>query len=415
MTIERRSMLLGSLGLAGGIAGLGTPPVAQAGIQKNGKTQPHIAIVGGGIIGCSVALHLARSGASVTLFEKNILASGATKNSLAWINPVTNNADYMHLRLLSMAHWRELDSRLKAGVIWGGSISWTKGEKKAAILRAKTALLAKTGTPFQTLPDSQAIEKLSTAVSHIGTVSDALYLPRDGHVDPVHATHVFAAEARRLGAAIHEHSEIVSVERKADKVVAVHLAEKRIPVDQVIFVGGTDTPHLMSMLGIPFELRHAPGLVVHSKPRPIVTRMVYEASGELEFKQYANGQIITSLTSGPPDLPQHQGIRAHQMQYPTKNLREWHGKMLLSRTAAYLPAAASAEPEEILLGFRPMPMDKMPVIGPVPGQKGCYMIVTHSGITLSPILGKLAAQEMLGSAPASVLAPFRPTRFIHAG
>ena len=55
----------------------------------------------------------------------------------------------------------------------------------------------------------------------------------------------------------------------------------------------------------------------------------------------------------------------------------------------------------------------MPVVGPVPGVENAYVAVTHSGVTLAPILGELTAAELVGgAAPAELLAPFRPTRLL---
>ncbi|WP_037506002.1 FAD-dependent oxidoreductase, partial [Rhizorhabdus wittichii] len=117
---------------------------------------------------------------------------------------------------------------------------------------------------------------------------------------------------------------------------------------------------------------------------------------------------------GPPNLPQHAEILDHQMQYPDEYLRQHHGQMLIDRTAKYIPAIAKGKPAKILLGFRPYPLDNRPICGPVPGAKGVYAIVTHSGITLAPILGRYAAREIMSGEVAPLLQPYRPDRYIAA-
>jgi glycine/D-amino acid oxidase-like deaminating enzyme len=61
-----------------------------------------------------------------------------------------------------------------------------------------------------------------------------------------------------------------------------------------------------------------------------------------------------------------------------------------------------------------MPADGRSAIGPVPGLSGYYLIFTHSGVTLGPLLGKLAAAEILGGHEVAQLTPFRPDRLVQA-
>jgi glycine/D-amino acid oxidase-like deaminating enzyme len=58
-----------------------------------------------------------------------------------------------------------------------------------------------------------------------------------------------------------------------------------------------------------------------------------------------------------------------------------------------------------------MPADRLPIVGPVPGLDGLYLAVTHSGVTLAPVLGRLIADEIATGDQAWLLAPFRPARF----
>jgi glycine/D-amino acid oxidase-like deaminating enzyme len=238
-----------------------------------------------------------------------------------------------------------------------------------------------------------------------------MYLPRDGHVDPVFATSRYLAAAKRYGATVLYPCEVTAIDRRPGAPITVQTSRGPFTVDRLVTAGGVDTPHLMSLVDYKLGLLHAPGLAVRTTPQPIQTRMAYEAAGVIEFKQQANGQVAATYLA-PPDLPVHAGIRAHPMDYPSEELRQFHGRMLIQKTAAFMPALAKAEPESVLIGFRPMPLDKLPVVGPIPGSDGVYVVVTHSGVTLSPILGQLVAGEVLTGAPAPSLAAFRPQRFV---
>jgi glycine/D-amino acid oxidase-like deaminating enzyme len=72
---------------------------------------------------------------------------------------------------------------------------------------------------------------------------------------------------------------------------------------------------------------------------------------------------------------------------------------------------AGARVEATRIGVRPMPRDRHPVVGPVPGVDGFYVVVSHSGVTLGPLWGRIAAAEILDGKPDPRLEPFRPSRF----
>ena len=90
---------------------------------------------------------------------------------------------------------------------------------------------------------------------------------------------------------------------------------------------------------------------------------------------------------------------------------------LLRRAARLLPGLdvdALAPRARAFIGVRPMPEDGLTIAGPLPGVAGMHVIVTHSGVTLGPHLGRLVAAEIANGEVAGVLAPFRPGRFADA-
>jgi glycine/D-amino acid oxidase-like deaminating enzyme len=91
-----------------------------------------------------------------------------------------------------------------------------------------------------------------------------------------------------------------------------------------------------------------------------------------------------------------------------------HGARILSKLAAYMPGVAGAEVGSVTLGFRPMPVDGFPVVGPVPGMPAVSLCVTHSGVTLAPLLGDYMVSELIAGDAEPMLAPYRPTRPMQA-
>ena len=140
-----------------------------------------------------------------------------------------------------------------------------------------------------------------------------------------------------------------------------------------------------------------------------MTRFVYDGPGELEWRQAANGSVIGLEASNPPPIAVHAAIRDHALEFPP-GIAQMHGARILSKLAVYMPGLARAEVGSVTLGFRPMPSDGFPVVGPVPGVPGVSLCVTHSGVTLAALFGEYMAQELVAGLEEPMLAPYRPTR-----
>ena len=140
------------------------------------------------------------------------------------------------------------------------------------------------------------------------------------------------------------------------------------------------------------------------------TAIIFDAPGHLSFKQMADGSIVGTDSLEPPDIPAHHDIRDHPIAFPDDSLRAMHGDRILAKIAAVLPAARGVGLQRLTLGFRPMPLDELPVVGAIPDVPNLYVVVTHSGVTLAPILGRYVTQEVMSGSRIEALAPFRPER-----
>jgi glycine/D-amino acid oxidase-like deaminating enzyme len=403
-----RRRLLGQLAGAGALAALGRSSHAAD------STKPRrIAVIGGGIVGASIAMHLARRGVRVTLLERLAPASGATSKSFAWLNPWTQDPSYRRLRLASLERWRRLDAALGLGITWGGFLDWASDAGEADEVRTLAATLD--GTPHAvTRLDAQGLRQVAPALDP-GPVTAAFHATLDGHADPVRVTERFLAAATRHGASVRFPCEARAFELRGGRVSAIDIGVERLETDGVVLACGVDTPVLLALLGQRLALRHAPGILAHSIAGPAVLRAVCDGPHGIEFKQFPDGRIVGNDAENPPALAAHAAILAGPVDFPNDALRAQHGQRILSRIATVFPAARERPLERLTLGFRPMPPDGMPVVGPVPSVANAYVVVTHSGVTLAPILGELVAAELVGgAAPSALLAPFRPPRLLRS-
>jgi len=393
-----------------GIAALATIAIGRI-VRANGEGR-RIGVIGGGIVGASIAMHLARAGASVTLLERTSPAAGATAKSFAWINPWTLDRHYQQLRLQSVAAYRRLDAELGLGMVWGGYIDWAADAAEAKDVDALAATMA-SGPGAARVIDAAELKRISPCIEP-GQVAAAFYSGVDGHLDPVYATRRFLADAETHGARILYPCEVSAMAAAGDRVQRLVTTRGAVEVDHVVVAAGVDTPRLLAMLGYDLHLRHAPGILAHSKPVPVVTKMVYDGPRGLEFKQMADGRLVGTDAELPPDIPAHAQILRQATDFPSAALRDMHGTRILGKISKYMPTAAQARLDYLTLGFRPMPMDGFPIVGALPALANVHVAVTHSGVTLAPILGQLVRDEILQGPASDMLAPYRPGRIATA-
>jgi glycine/D-amino acid oxidase-like deaminating enzyme len=129
---------------------------------------------------------------------------------------------------------------------------------------------------------------------------------------------------------------------------------------------------------------HVPGM--NFRPDP---------SGGLVLQSGATDATVTAETVPDPSLP---GCAE-----------------LLQRVQQFLPGVAGATIVEARVGVRPMPADGYSIVGTVAQRPGLYLVVTHSGVTLSPLVGELVAAEITTGRPDERLADFRPGRCVQVG
>lgn len=399
MIIRRRTFLKGAGSLAA------TVSVSSLAFGKEQKLS--VGVVGGGIVGASIALHLARTGAQVTLFEKSAPASGATSKSFAWINAHTSDPHYRALRLKSIAAYRQLDQQLQLDITWGGAIHWAVNSAEAERMKATVAEFDQAGYAARMISRDE-LAKLAPNLN-LGSFDAASFNALDGHMDPVHTTRKLLDQAKHLGADIVYPCEVTQLQFNGDRLSGVATTAGTYSLDRLVIAGGVDTPKLAAQAGYTPPLIHAPGILVHTKrTKPLLGRVA--ETPHIYFKQHRDGRILGTDGYYAPDIPAHQGILQgpQEMAY---ELRQMHGERILDKIKGKLHGAADAAYDHLTIGYRPMPQDRLPIVGFSPGNADVYIAVMHSGVTLAAIMGRYISYEITSNKLIDELAPYRPDRF----
>ncbi|AYG60463.1 FAD-dependent oxidoreductase [Rhizobium jaguaris] len=354
------------------------------------SSPPKIIVVGAGIIGASIAWHLARKGASVTVIASK--AGGeATPNSFAWINASWGNPEfYFHFRRRSMAEW----SRLAADVpslplSWCGGLCWDLPE---AELEAYAAQQSGWGYGMRRV-DRQTSAILEPHLADPPVF--ALHVAEEGAVEPVAAANLLLEDAARQGATLLYGTEARRLLQENGKIAGVETTDGALLADHVVLAAGAGTAPLAASVGIDVPVETPPGLIVHSRPVPPLLNGLVMAP-ELHMRQTMEGRVIAGSDFGGTDPGDN----------PQKAADE-----LFAKVKAALRDADGLELDFYTVGYRPTPKDGFPIIGGVDGAPGLYLAVLHSGVTLAPLVGSVAATEIIDGRPDPQLSQFRLSRF----
>ncbi|MGV2183831.1 NAD(P)/FAD-dependent oxidoreductase [Rhizobium rhizogenes] len=353
-----------------------------------------IIVVGAGIIGASIAWHLQRKGADVTVIAKK--AGGeATPNSFAWINASWGNPEfYYRFRRRSMAEWARLATDIPGlPLSWCGGLCWDMPE---AELEAYLAQHHGWGYDIQpvTRATSATIEP-----NLIDPPTFAVHVAEEGAVEPVAAANLLLEDAARHGATLSYGAEVSRLLQENGKITGVETTDGVLLADHVVLAAGADTRPLAAAMGIDVPIETPPGLIAHSRPHPRLLNGLVMAP-ELHMRQTQEGRIIAGSDFGGGD--------------PGDDPRK-AAEAILAKVRAMLRGGEQLELDFYTIGYRPNPKDGFPIIGGVDGVPGLHLAVLHSGVTLAPLVGLLAAEEIVGGHPDAQLAPFRLSRFAKAG
>lgn len=360
-----------------------------------------VAVIGAGIVGASVAFRLSRNGARVRLVDKAEPASGTTSTSFAWVN--ANNKipyEYFELNRAGMEEHLRLGDELPGGAPWlhtsGNLIQ--PSDKDLDGLKRRVERLRSWGYAAEWWKASRVVAELEPHVTFPDPDLPVAFFPQEGWVDTPLLTNVLVDLARRNGTEEHYGASVESLETTGGRVKEVYLSDgSRIPVDAVVNAAGPDADRIAAMMGRRLPLAPKSGLLARvAMEKGVVRRLVH--TPQVNLRPDGSGHGL--LHHGSVDEKLVSGESAETL-----------GSELLERARRVVPALGAAEVEEVRTGTRPIPRDGFPCVGGVTEMPSYYEAVTHSGVTLGPLVGRLLAREILARETDPMLAPFRSDRF----
>ena len=389
---------------------LAATAVTGCGPQASDNKKLRVVVAGAGIVGASIAYHLALAGASVTVIDKQAPASHASRGTFAWINATwaKQPRSYHSLSQDSVSHWHELQQALDLPVRWSGSLEWFTNAERQDKLADQIAEQIEWGEPARMI-DSCEFAELEPNVL-FSPNSAAAYSANDGTVDPILATQKLLAAAQTLGATVLYPSELTDVTLANGRLITVETSTGTVAADRLVLATGAAQNILAAVADIEIPQRSRPGVIVITKPMPRLLQTIISAPG-IHMHQRDDGRIVLGEQDGAPENEAHAlRLDGRPNDFPSPIIAEEHARRMLAVAADFAPDIQGAQVENVYIGWRPLPIDGHPVIGPSPSRRDVRIAVMHSGVTLAPIVGKLTAQELLTDTIDDRLAPYRPDR-----
>jgi glycine oxidase len=363
-----------------------------------------VVVVGGGVIGASVAFFLAREGIEVALLEREALAAGASGAAAGMLTPTGEAAEqgpFLLWARRSLEGFPALAAELleRSGVdcefVRSGTLRLAFGAAEARTLRARIKKLGVPGLEWLDARALQAAEPLAAP----GAVG-AVWSPEDGHVRSPLLVRAYAGAARRLGARIETGVEVTGLRSAGERVAGVETSGGAWSTSRVIVCagawsgGGRAWPP--GMAPPPIEPVRGQILSVEA-PSPAPATIVWGEGGYVVPKR--DGSLVVGATE-------------ERVGFDARVTADGLARLLALGTRL-VPAIADCTFRSAWAGLRPCPPDALPLVGPVAGLEGLALATGHhrNGVLLSPVTGRLIADWVAGKGIPEDAQAFLPSRF----
>ena len=214
-------------------------------------TRARVVIVGGGVIGCSVAYHLAKIGWNdVVLLERKQLTSGTTWHAAGLVGQLRPSINMTKLAKYTGELYRGLEAETgqATGYRQCGSISMATNTERFEELKRSASMAKVFDLPVHVIGPDEI--KALYPIANVDDVVGGIHIPSDGYANAVDITQALAKGARAGGVQIFENTKVTKIRQDGDRVTGVETAEGRIDADYVVLCGGMWTRDLAASVGV---------------------------------------------------------------------------------------------------------------------------------------------------------------------
>ncbi|MCF8567962.1 FAD-binding oxidoreductase [Alicyclobacillus tolerans] len=348
------------------------------------------AVIGAGVVGNSIAFHLAERGQDVLVVDKNYPLSGTSGSTQAWVWVHTKTpASYSELSMLSAMLYPGLKRRI-------GDVEYLRTGGLSPIFdsvdleRAKRLQEShgKRGIEIRIL-NSDEVRHMEPNLSR--KVIGATFSPIDGNVNPLRLVDAYRRAALRHGARYSLYNPVTDI-KEGNEAFTILTQKSTIRAKHIVLAAGIWSEHIGKMLNVNIPVRPVRGQILVTEP--VQPLLKYTMSG---MRQTQNGEMLIGYSKEEAGFDRRTTLKVIQQT--------------VQMAMQYVPKLRNVKLVRSFSGLRVMPKDELPILGDVPGHPGLYIAAMHSGYTLSPLVGTVMTDLIVDGEPSIPIDEYRIGRF----
>ncbi len=388
-------------------------------MAANFPTQARVVIVGGGIMGCSTAYHLAKHGwKDIVLLEQGRLSGGTTWHAAGLVGQLRS---YQNLTRL-IRYSTELYSRLEAetGLATGwkqcGSLTVARTEERMTLLRRSAAMANAQGVVCEPLTPQQAGDKYP--IMRTDDLVGAVWLPGDGKANPADITQALAKGARNGGVRIFEKTRVTAIDTEdgpsGPRVTGVQTTEGPIKAEIVVNCGGQWARQLGRMVGVTVPLYSCEHMYIVTEKMEGVPRdlpVMRDPDGYIYFKEEVGGLLMGGFE--PEAKPWNKDVIPDDFEFGMLP-DDWEQfQILMDNALIRVPSLEKTGIKTFMNGPESFTPDLNYILGEAPQLRGFYVGAGFNsmGIASSGGAGMALAEWIVAGEPTMDLWPVDIRRF----
>jgi glycine cleavage system aminomethyltransferase T/glycine/D-amino acid oxidase-like deaminating enzyme len=375
------------------------------------KDQARVVVIGGGIYGVNVAYHLAKLGwTDVVLLEKNEIASGESAQAAGLVTQFATSQTLMQFRKYSIELYSQLGLFDHVGSLRVASTKEQLRELQRSVSRAKGI-----GMEVEIISPAEALRIMPQLSEK--DLYGAIYLPRDGHLDPYTTTTSMARLVREMGCEVVTNNRVTGIKLSPKGEVTEVVTERgSIKCEHVVNATGLWGPRLAAMAGLhlpttPVDHQHIALKAVPGNEFPHSTPCLRDPDNLVYMREEAGGLVIGGYEPNPKErwidgVPWEHGGTALPPDFD-------RFEQLFEGAIRRIPFLDKAEIITLVCHPGAYTPDCQPILGPMPGARGFWNTcgMSLNGFGGAGGMGKLMAEWIVSGEPSQDMYAFRATRF----
>ena len=354
---------------------------------------PDVLIIGGGVIGCSIAYHLTRRGCrNVVVVERHTIGSGSTAKAAGGIRQQFSCEANVRLAMYSVDFFEHFHERLELPPDAGGVDFHQIGylfllstQEAFTTFERSAALQQRLGLPVEVLTPEQVGRRWPWL--SVNDLVGATYCPTDGYGRPHNVMQAFATQAQRLGASFVEGAEVSAITRKAARIMTVETNQGSFSPGSVIICAGPWSGELGRLAGVEIPVQPLRRMCFVTDPFDAIPQdapMTIEMPNTFHFRPEGAGFML-----GTSD--QHEPYGFH-----TTMRWEWLERVM-EDAAKRVPVLEQAKIHHGWAGLYETSPDHNAILGPIPGVENLLVATGFSGhgVMQSPATGMIMSEFIL--------------------